>query len=79
MRRRSSHRKAINRRRESKSSYVVPMTHSLPRLAYGVGGGTITAAVRSSTSDRSCSQTLGALSLINSGATQRLVVATWVC
>lgn len=48
---------------------------------YGVagGGGASTAAMRSSTSERSCSQTFGALSLISSGATQRLVVATCAC
>jgi hypothetical protein len=43
---------------------------------YGVGGGESTAAVRPSTWLRSCSQTLGALSLMLPGAIQRLFDTT---
>src|SRR5215216_5296985 len=44
-----------------------------PAISYGVAGGTSTWAVRSSTWLRSCSHTLGALSLILPGAIHRLV------
>ena len=73
---------AVETIRSGNWDYVVlqqgPTTTEIGPPGYGVagGGGASTAAMRSSTSARSCSHTFGALSLINSGATQRLVVAT---